>query len=86
MAAYSIPSTEFGDGIPGPSSRGRHRNPSIPPDGIEKQSASTPRNDKGKGIDRAGGNNQPPPPPQRNSGGDPDPGDDPHDNNDREDD
>ena len=61
MAAYSIPPTEFGDSNPGPSSRGRQRNPSIPPDGIEKQSASTPNNEKGTGVDR-GGNNQPPPP------------------------
>ena len=62
MAAYSIPPTEFGDGNPGPSTQGRQRNPSIPRDGIEKQSASTPRNDKSKGVDRGGGNNQPPPP------------------------
>ena len=57
MAAYSIPPTEFGDGNPCPSSRGRQQNPSIPPDGIEKQSASTPNNDKGKGVDSISKNN-----------------------------
>ena len=85
MAAYSIPPTQCGDGNPGPSSRGRQRNPSIPPDDIEKQSASTPNNDKGKGVDR-GGKIQPPPPPPCNTGGDPDPDDDPDDDNNGEDD
>ena len=84
MTAHSIPPTEFGDGNPGPSSRGRQRNLSIPPEGIEKQSASTPRNDKGKGVDRGDGNNQNPPPPPRNTGGDPDPDDGPDDDNDGE--
>ena len=73
MAAYSILSTEFDDSNPGLSSQVRQRNPSIPPDSIEKQSPSTPRNDKGKGVDRGDGNNQPPPLPLCNTGGDPDP-------------
>ena len=54
MAAYSIPPNEFGNSNPGPSSRGRQRNSSIPPDGIEKQSASTPWKNKGEGDDRGG--------------------------------
>lgn len=86
MAAYSIPSTEFVDGNPRPSSRGRQQNLSIPPDDIEKQSVSTPRNDKRKGVDRGHGNNQPPPSPSRNTRGNPDPDNDPDNDSDREDD
>ena len=85
MAAYSILSTEFDDSNPGLSSQGRQRNPSIPPDGIEKKSASTPRNDKGKGVDRGDGINQPPPPQLRNTGGDPDPDDDADNDSEEED-
>ena len=55
--------------------QGQQRNPSIPPDGIEKQSASSPRNDKEKEVDRGDGNNQ-----------NPDPDDDPNDDNGGEDD
>ena len=79
---YTIPPTDGGDGDPGPSNRGQH-NPWILPDGInpDKESASTPRQNKGKEVDR-GGNNQPPPPPG-NTGGDPDPDDDDDDDNDK---
>jgi len=81
---YTIPLTDGGNGDPGPSNRGQ-RNPWIPPDGInpEKESASTPRQNKGKEVDR-GGNNQPPPPPG-NTGGDPDPDDDDDDDNEKDD-
>ena len=77
---YTIPPTDGGNGDPGPSNRGQ-QNPWIPPDGInpDKESASTPRQNKGKEVDR-GGNNQPPPPPE-NTGGDPDPDDDDDDDN-----
>ena len=87
MAAYSIPPTKFGDGNPRPSTRGQQRNPSIPPYSIKKQSASTPRTDKGKGVDRGDGNNPNPPPLPRNTGGDPNPENDhdPNDDNDGED-
>jgi len=79
---YTIPPTDGGDGDPGPSNRGQ-QNPWIPPDGInpDKESASTPRQNKGKEVDQ-GGNNQPPPPPG-NTGGDPDPDDDDDDDNDK---
>jgi len=76
----TIQPTDGSNGDPGPSNRGQ-QNPWIPPDSInpDKESASTPRQNKGKEVDR-GGNNKPPPPPG-NSGGDPDPDDD--DDNDK---
>jgi len=79
---YPIPPTDGGNGDPGPSNRGQ-QNPWIPPDSInpDKESASTPRQNKGKEVDREG-NNQPPPPPG-NTGGDPDPDDDDDDDNDK---
>jgi len=54
---YTIPPTDGGRGDPGPSNCGQ-RNPSIPPDGInpDKESASTPRQNKGKEVDREGNN------------------------------
>ena len=85
MAAYSTAPTDFGDTNPGPSNRGRRTTP-VPPDPAGKQSASTPRNDKGKGVDRGGGNQEPPRSPPRNTGGDPDPDDDDDDDDDGEDD
>ena len=54
------------------------------PHDIEKQSVSTPRNDKRKGVDRGHGNHQPPPSPSRNTGGNPDPDNDPDKDSDRE--
>ena len=80
---FTIPPTEAGDGDPGPANQ-REFHPWIPPDNPnpDKQSASTPRLHKGKGIDR-GGNFQPPPPPPSNIGGDPDP--DPSDDDDNDD-
>ena len=86
IVVYSIPPTKFGDGNPGPSSRGRQRNPSLPPDSIDKQSASTPRNDKGKGVDRGDGGNQNPPLLPRNTDRDPEPDNKPNDDNNAEDD
>jgi len=79
---YTLRPTDGGNGDPGPSNRGQ-QNPWIPPDGInpDKESASTPRQNKGKEVDR-GGNHQPPPPPG-NNGGDPDPDDDDDDDNDK---
>ena len=79
---YTIPPTDGGNGDPGPSNPGQ-QNPWIPPDGInpDKESASTPRQNKGEEVDR-GGNNQPPPPPG-NTGGDPDPDDDDDDDNEK---
>jgi len=79
---YTIPPTDGGNGDPGPSNRGQ-QNPSIPPDGVnpDKESASTPRQDKTMEVDR-GGNNQPPPPPG-NTRGDPDPDDNDDDDNDK---
>ena len=81
-SSFTIPPTEAGDGNPGPSNQVQFdpwtalNNPS--PD---KQSASTPRQDKGKGVDR-GGNFQPPPPPPSNIGADPDPDPSDHDDDD----
>jgi len=81
--SFTIPPTEAGDRDPGPSSQGKF-NPWIPPNNPnpDKQSASTPRQEKGKGVDR-GGNFQPPPLPPSNIGGDPDP--DPSDHGDDDD-
>ena len=47
----------------------------------DKRSAPTPRQNKGKEVDRRG-NYQPPPPPPSNIGGDPDPDPSDHDDND----
>jgi len=79
---YTIPPTDGGDGDPGPSNR-RQQNPWIPPEGTnpDKESASTPRQNKGKEVDQGGNNQQPPPP--GNTGGDPDPDDDDDDDNDK---
>jgi len=81
-ASFTIPPTEAGDGDPGPSNHGQF-DPWIPPDNPnpDKQSASTPRQDKGKGVDGRG-NFQPPPPLPRNIGGDPDPDPSVHDDDD----
>ena len=78
--SFTIPPTEAGDGDPGPSNQNQF-DPWIPPDNPnpDKRSASTPKQDKGNGVDR-GGNFQPPPPPPSNIGGDPDP--DPSDDDD----
>ena len=75
MAAYSTAQTDFGNTNPGPSNRGRRTTP-VPPDQAKKQSASTPRNDKRKGVDRGGGNQEPPRSPPCNTRGDPNPDDD----------
>jgi len=77
---YTIPPTDGGNGDPGPPNRGQ-RNPWIPPDSIipDKESASTPRQNKGKEVDREG-NNQPPPRPG-NTRGDPNPDNDDDDDN-----
>jgi len=80
--SLSIPPTEAGHGDPGPANQGQFdlwtppNNPN--PD---KQSASTPRQNKGKKVDR-GGNFQPPPPPPSYIGGDPDRDPSDHDDDD----
>ena len=81
--SFTIPPTEAGDGDPGPSNQGQFNpwNPLQNPN-PDKRSASTPRQNKGKEVDR-GGNYQPPPPPPSNIGSDPDP--DPSDDDDDED-
>jgi len=81
--SFTIPPTEAGNGDPGPSNQGQF-DPWNPPKNVnpDKRSASTPRQDRGKGVDR-GGNFQPPPPPPSNIGGDPDP--DPSDDDDDDD-
>jgi len=81
--SLTIPPTEAGDGAPGPSNHGQF-NPWNPPQhpNPDERSASTPRQNKGKGVDH-GGNYQPPPPPPSNIGGDPDP--DPSDDDDDDD-
>jgi len=68
--SFTIPPTKAGDGDPGPSNQGQF-DPWIPPinSNPDKRSASTPRHNKGKGVDR-GGNFQPPPPPPSNIVGD----------------
>jgi len=78
---YTIPPTDGGDGDPGPSNCGQ-QNRWIPPEGRnpDKESGSTPRQNKGKEVD-PGGNNQPPPPPG-NTGRDPDTDDDDDNDND----
>jgi len=80
--SFTIPPTKGGDGDPGPSNQGQF-NPWIPPNNPnpDKPSASTPRQEKGKEVDR-GGNFQPPPPPPSNIDGDPDPDLSDHDNDD----
>jgi len=80
--SFTITPTEAGDGDPGPSNH-RGFNTWIAPNNQnpEKRSASTPRQDKGKGVDHEG-NFQPPPPPPSNSGGDPDPNPTDHDDDD----
>jgi len=80
--SFTIPPMEAGDGDPGPLNQGQF-NPWIPPNNLnpDKQSASTPRQDKGKGVDH-GGNFQPPPPPPSNISGDPDPDPSDHDHDD----
>jgi len=80
--SFTIPPTEAGDGNPGPSNQGQF-NPWNPPQNPnpDKRSASTPRQNKGKGVDH-GGNYQPPPPPPSNIGGDPDPDPSDHDDDD----
>jgi len=82
MPSFTIPPTEAGDGDPGPSNQGQF-DPWIPPNNPnpDKRSASTPRQDKRKGVD-SGGNFQPPPPPPSNIGGDPDPDPSDHDDDD----
>jgi len=79
---FTIPPTEAGDGDPGPSNQGQF-NPWNPPQNPnpDKRSASTPRQSKGKEVDR-GGNYQPPPPPPSNIGSDPDPEPSDHDDDD----
>jgi len=81
--SFTIPPTEAGDGDPGPSNQGQF-NPWNPPQNPnpDKRSASTPRQNKGKEVDR-GGNYQAPPPQPSNIGSDPDP--DPSDNDDDDD-
>ena len=81
-ATHTVPPTEANDGDPGQSNRGQI-DPWIPPDipTFQKQSASTPRQNKSKEVD-CGGNNQPPPPPPSNIGGDPDPDPSDHDDDD----
>lgn len=77
---HTILQSDSGDGDPRPSTRGQ-QNPWILPEGIspDKQLASTPRQSKGKAIDR-GENSKPAPPPPRITGGNPDPEDDDDDN------
>ena len=80
--SYTVPPTEAFDGDPGPSNRGQidswitHDIPTI-----AKQSASTPKQNKGKEVDQGGNNKQPPPPPS-NIGGNPDPDPSNHDDDD----
>jgi len=80
--SFTIPPTEAGDGDPGPSNQGQF-DPWIPRDNpnCDKQSASTPKQDKGTGVDGRA-NFEPPPPQPSNIGGDPDP--DPSDNYDED--
>lgn len=82
--SYTIPPTEADDGAPGPSNRNQF-DPWLPPSNPDpnKKSNSTPKQSKGKGVDR-GGNYQPPPPPPSNVGGDPDPDPSDHDDDDDE--
>jgi len=80
--SFTIPPMEGGDGDPGPLNQGQF-NPWIPPNNPnpDEPSASTPRQETGKEVDR-GGNFQPPPPPPSNIGGDLDPDPSDHDNDD----
>jgi len=80
--SFTILPTEAGDGDPGPSNHGQFDS-CIPPDNPnpDKRSVSTPRQEKGKGVDGRG-NFQPPPPPPSNIGGDPDPDPSDHDDDD----
>jgi len=80
--SFTITPTEAGDCDPGPSNQGQF-DPWNPPQNPnpDKRSASTPRQNKGKEVDR-GGNYQPPPPPPSNIGGDPDPDPSDHDDDD----
>ena len=79
---YTVPPTEAFDGDAGPSNRGQIDS-CIPHDipTIAKQSASTPKQNKGKEVDQ-GGNNQQPPPLPSNIDGNPDPDPSDHDNDD----
>jgi len=77
--SFTIPPTEAGDCDSRPSNQG-HFDPWLPPNNAnsDKRSTSTPRENKGKGVDH-GGNFQPPPPLLSNIGGDPDPDPSDHD-------
>jgi len=82
--SFTIPPTEAGDDDPGPSNESQF-DPWTPPNNPnpDKRSASTPRQNKGKGVDQ-GGNFQPPQTPPSNIGGDPDPDPSDHDDDDDE--
>jgi len=80
--SFTIPPTEAGDGNQGLSNQG-HFDPWIPPNNPnpDKRLASSPRQNKGKGVDE-GGNFQPPPPPPSIIDSDPDPDPSDHDDDD----
>jgi len=80
--SFTIRSMEAGDGNSGPSFHSQF-DPWIPPNNPnpDKRSASTPRQEQGKEVDR-GGNFEPPLPPRSNIGGDPDPDPSDHDDDD----